>query len=261
MKKLVFLFFFVLSLSSLYAQSNKAINPKDVTIARDQWGGAHIFAKTDAEVIYGLAWSHCEDNFDLIQQAYAATHRRAGEILGKSGAIFDVLQFMCEADAVIEEKYETAFSDDFKQIIQAYAQGINDYAEAHPKEVLLKKFFPLQEKDVVTGYLLGNIIMTGAAFDVGKIFNNKIHKFEKVSTQPTGSNGFSISRKRMKEDKTVLVSNSHQPLEGILSWYEVHVNSEEGYNMLGGTFTLGMTPFLGTNEDLGWTHTRSIIPI
>ncbi|MGH1338519.1 MAG: penicillin acylase family protein [Aureispira sp.] len=255
MKNILVTLLFVLCCFSLWAQPKTAINSQDVTIARDQWGVPHIFAKTDAEVIYGLAWAHCEDNFNLIQQAYAATRRRAGEILGKSGAIFDVMQFMCEADEVIDRNYETAFSDAFKTIIRAYAQGINDYAAAHPKEVLLKNFFPLQEKDVVTGYLLGNIIMTGAAFDVGKIFDDKIHKFEKISTQPTGSNGFSISRKRMKEDQTVLVSNSHQPLEGVLAWYEVHVNSEEGYNMLGGTFTLGMTPFIGTNENLGWTHT------
>jgi len=255
MKKTALLFLFFIYLSSLYAQSNNAINPKGVTIARDKWGVPHIFAKTDAEVIYGLAWAHCEDNFKLIQHAYAATQRRAGEILGKDGAIFDVMQFMCEADVVIKEKYETAFSDDFKKIIRAYAQGLNDYAKAHPKELLLKKLFPISEQDVVTGYLLGNIIMTGTAFDIGKIFGDKIHNYEKHATQPTGSNGFSISRKRMKEDKTVLVSNSHQPLEGVLAWYEVHVNSEEGYNMLGGTFTLGMTPFVGTNENLGWTHT------
>lgn len=242
-------------LSSLQAQLNNTIRPQDVTIARDVWGVPHIFAQTDAEVIYGLAWAHCEDNFELIQHAYAATRRRAGEILGKDGAIFDVMQFMCEAETIIQEQYETAFSDDFKKIIRAYTQGMNDYAKAHPKELLLKKLFPINEQDVVTGYLLGNIIMTGAAFDIGKIFENKIHNYEKHATQPTGSNGFSISRKRMQENKTVFVSNSHQPLEGVLAWYEVHVNSEEGYNMLGGTFTLGMTPFVGTNKNLGWTHT------
>lgn len=255
MKRLVFLFLFLTYTTIIYSQTSELIKPENVQIARDKWGVPHIFAKTDAEVIYGLAWAHAEDNFELMQHAYAGSRRRAGEILGKGGAIFDVMQFMCEADEVVPALYESSFSEEFKKIIKAYTQAINDYARTYPKEVLLKKLFPLNEKDIITGYLLGNIIMTGTAFDIGKIFGNHIHKYEQVQTQPTGSNGFSVSRKRMVEDKTVLISNSHQPLEGVLSWYEVHVQSEEGYNMLGGTFTLGMTPFVGTNENLGWTHT------
>jgi len=44
---LLFLFF----TSSIFAQ----INPDDITIIRDQWGVPHIYAKTDAQVAYGLA--------------------------------------------------------------------------------------------------------------------------------------------------------------------------------------------------------------
>ena len=49
--------------------------------------------------------------------------------------------------------------------------------------------------------------------------------------------------------------NTHQPLEGPFSWYEAHVNSEEGWNMLGGLFPGLPLPVIGTNEYLGWTHT------
>ena len=34
------------------------INPSNITIARDSYGVPHIFAKTDAELAYGLAWAH-----------------------------------------------------------------------------------------------------------------------------------------------------------------------------------------------------------
>ena len=52
-----FLFCF-LSLS-LFGQ----INPEKINIVRDQWGVPHIFAKTDAEVAYGLAYANAEDDF------------------------------------------------------------------------------------------------------------------------------------------------------------------------------------------------------
>ena len=53
---------------SLFAQ----IDPKGIDIARDTYGVPHIFAKTDAEVAYGLAWAHAEDDFTTIQQSYLA---------------------------------------------------------------------------------------------------------------------------------------------------------------------------------------------
>lgn len=233
---------------------NQSINPKDVTIIRDQWGVPHIYGKTDADAIYGMTWVMCEDNFDLMQQSWAATRGRAGEILGKEGAVFDVIAFVAETTRVVKEQYDTAFSEDFKLKLDAAAQAANDYASQHPEDVALKNFFPISAKDIAEGYIIGNMLMTGAAFDVGKIFNRYFVK-HKPQTQPTGSNGFAISRKCMEEDKTVFVSNSHQPLEGVVAWSEVHVNSEEGWNMLGATFPLGITPFVGTNTNLGWTHT------
>ena len=43
------------------------INPQHVEIVRDQFGVPHIFGKTDqyinADVAYGPAWAHAEDDF------------------------------------------------------------------------------------------------------------------------------------------------------------------------------------------------------
>ena len=49
--------------------------------------------------------------------------------------------------------------------------------------------------------------------------------------------------------------NTHQPLEGPFSWYEAHMISEEGWNMLGALFPGSPFPLIGSNEHLGWTHT------
>jgi acyl-homoserine-lactone acylase len=40
-----------------------------------------------------------------------------------------------------------------------------------------------------------------------------------------------------------------------VAWYEAHLNSEEGWNVIGGLFPGGMTIFHGVNEHLGWAHT------
>ena len=49
--------------------------------------------------------------------------------------------------------------------------------------------------------------------------------------------------------------NSHQPLEGPLAWYEAHIKSEEGLNMMGGLFPGSPFIFVGFNENLGWGFT------
>src|SRR5687767_528671 len=83
------------------------INPSNITIARDSFGVPHIFAKTDAEVAYGLAWAHCEDDFNNIQYNILAGKNMLGRVLGKEGVLFDFgLQFLNISETV-EEKYET----------------------------------------------------------------------------------------------------------------------------------------------------------
>ncbi len=64
-----------------------------------------------------------------------------------------------------------------------------------------------------------------------------------------------MSRSKTTDDNVYLAVNAHQPLEGPVGWYEAHLISDEGWNMLGGLFPGGPTVFHGTNEHLGWAHT------
>jgi cysteinyl-tRNA synthetase len=78
MKKIILLII-LFNVSLSYSQ----INPLDVEIVRDNFGVPHIFGKTDADVAYGLAWSHAEDDFKTIQQGYLAGLLHSfGEVLG-----------------------------------------------------------------------------------------------------------------------------------------------------------------------------------
>ena len=72
---------------------------------------------------------------------------------------------------------------------------------------------------------------------------------------PIGSNTFAISPSRTPEKDTFLLINAHQPWEGPIAWYEVHLNSEEGWNMMGGVFPGSPFIFVGFNENVGWGFT------
>lgn len=49
---------------------------------RDSWGIPHIFAKTDAEVAFGLAYAHAQDDFATIQKALLASRGQLATIEG-----------------------------------------------------------------------------------------------------------------------------------------------------------------------------------
>ena len=59
--------YFLGFLLAVNLQTAAQINPANITIARDSFGVPHIFAPTDPEVAYGLAWAHAEDDFATLQ--------------------------------------------------------------------------------------------------------------------------------------------------------------------------------------------------
>ena len=73
--------------------------------------------------------------------------------------------------------------------------------------------------------------------------------------KPSGSNAFAVSKSRSQDNETMLVINSHQPLTGPVAWYEIHIKSGEGLNIMGGTFPGSPFIHVGFNENLGWGAT------
>lgn len=246
---------FVIALLLLTSSQSASagINPADVEIVRDKWGVPHIYGKTDADATYGLAWANSEDDFATIQRMLLAVNGRLAEVDGKGGAILDMISFIGASQEVVDTAYDTAFSPEFKKIIEAYAQGLNDYAAKYPEEVLRPGLFPVTPKDIIAQYVLTNMLLTNVYLDVQKIFSGLIKNYE--VNLPSGSNAFAFNSTRTADGKTYLAVNSHQPLEGLFSWYEAHLVSGEGLNILGGTFPGGMGIFHGTTENLGWACT------
>ena len=98
MKKCILLLILT-SVSFSYSQ----INPLDVEIVRDSFGVPHIYGKTDADVAYGLAWSHAEDDFKTIQQGYLAGNGLLSKHLGIKGAGADFLTQLIESKETVDK--------------------------------------------------------------------------------------------------------------------------------------------------------------
>jgi len=231
------------------------IIPTEVEIVRDAYGVPHIFAKTDAQVAYGLAWVHAEDDFKTIQIAYLAGNNLLSNYLGNAGLGADFVAQFIGSDALFEERYESEISPEYKKIIRAYAQGLNRYAETHPEEVLVNELFPITEKEMMRYAQLQLFISSKGDQWVSKIVNNQLDFTFPKEKAPKGSNTFAFNSAKTKDKNTYLAINTHQPLDGPVSWYEAHLCSEEGTNILGALFAGSPNILIGANEYLAWAHT------
>lgn len=225
---------------------------EEVEIVRDTFGVPHIFGKTDAAVAYGLAWAHAEDDFGTIQLTLLSGKQMLGRHLGKAGAPIDYVVGLLRCRDLVDREMG-ALSAAYLSVIKGYTAGMNAYARYHPKDVLVKGSFPITVEEVLTAYVLSLAVISGADEVIQDLFAGRVPKAPQLDDK--GSNAFAISGKRTSNGKTFLNINSHQPLEGPVSWYEAHLVSDEGWNVLGGLFPGAATVFHGTNEHLGWAHT------
>ena len=247
-----FLLTLLVLLSSLSSYSQ--INPDHIEIIRDNYGVPHIYAPTDAEVAYGFAWAQAEDHFKLIQEAYLAGNGLLGKRIGLKAAGADFLTQLIQSEEIVNEFYGT-LDKKFIVLAEAFAAGLNAYAIKHPEEILEKKLFPLTVKKLLRYTQLQLFISNGADKLVRGIVNNSLSWPYKIEEDSKGSNLIAISRNRTGSDETFLAINTHQPLEGPTSWYEAHLVSEEGTNIIGAAFPGTPCILTGANEYLGWTHT------
>jgi penicillin amidase/acyl-homoserine-lactone acylase len=238
----------------------------DVCILRDTWGVPHIFGKTDADVAYGLAYAHAEDDFGTIQDSLLASRGILASVYGRDSAPIDYMVHLFRVWDTVNEKYETDLSPETRAICEASAAGFNHYAELHPDKVK-PGILPVTGKDVVADFVQKVPLFFGIDGTLKDLM--KPERKHEVSTKkiargldtwlapelPTGSNTFAVAPSRSSDGKTRLAVNSHQPWDGPVAWYEAHLHSDEGWDMVGGVFPGAPIILHGHNRNLGWAHT------
>ncbi|TAE53704.1 MAG: acylase, partial [Bacteroidetes bacterium] len=251
--KLTHRLFCTLFLATCSLSLSAQVNPARIEIARDSFGVPHIFAPTDAEVAYGLAWAHCEDDFETIQTGFLAAKGLLGRVIGPEGAAIDFVGEFIRARELVEARFAQDISPEYLRVLEGYAAGFNRYGELHPEGLRHKDLLPITPKDMATYATLQMFVFTGGDGALQKLTENQLPQATFPSN--TGSNAFAFNSRKTADGQTYLNINSHQPWEGIVAWYEAHLSSEEGWNILGGLFPGAPNILHGCNEYLGWAHT------
>lgn len=223
---------------------------RDVEVHRDDLGIPHVYGRTDADVAFGLAWAHCEDDFFTIQETLLMARGQLASLQGRTGATSDYLVALLGAREQVARRYETDIPADVRAVVEAYAEGINAWAARHPEE-LRTAFAPVTGRDIVAGFVLTSPLFFGLDHQLGRLFRNDTM----AGAEPLGSNAFAVAPHRADDGATRLIANSHQPFSGPLAWYEARVRSEEGWNASGALFPGSPFILIGHNADIAWTNT------
>ena len=211
-----------------------------VRILRDSWGVPHVFGRTDAEVAFGLAYAHAEDDFATVQGALLAARGRLASVYGRSAAPNDYMVRLMRVWDTVDAGYERDLRPETRALCEAYAEGLNRYAGRHPREALAA-LYPATGRDVVAGFVHKMPLFFGLEAVLKR-------------TPAPGSNAFAVAPARSADGDTRLAVNSHQPW-GPVAWYEVHLLSDDGWDAVGGTFPGAPIVLHGHNRNLGWAHT------
>ncbi|CAN5583478.1 penicillin acylase family protein [soil metagenome] len=232
---------------------------KQVTITRDTWGVPHIYGKTDADVVFGLIYTQCEDDFERVEENYITSIGRLAEVEGESALYHDLRArlFMDSTQAIATYKKSPSW---MKQLLDAFADGTNYYLYTHPNVTprLLKRFQPWMPLMFSEGSIGGNISVVPIerlkAFYEQRKSTSWINTFDHYERESVGSNGFAIAPSKSVTKNALLLINPHT------SFYfrsEVHMVSQSGLNAYGAVTWGQFFIYQGFNENCGWMHTTS----
>lgn len=233
---------------------------KNITIIKDNWGIPHIYGKSDADAVFGLLYSQCEENFSRVERNYLEVLGRQAEADGERMLYAD-LQIRLIVDSAEAIKDYNNSPNWFKKLLNAFADGINFYLYKHPevKPKVLTRFEPWFHLMFTDGSVSATRT-GGIALDEVKTFYNgntnatAYQPFINKDIELSGSNGFAIAPKLTTSGNAILYINPHVP------FYfrpEMHMVSEEGLNAYGAVTWGQMFIYQGFNEHCGWMHTTS----
>ncbi|MGE5316028.1 MAG: penicillin acylase family protein [Acidobacteriota bacterium] len=272
MKKLLLLFVIPLSLCAQHGsvagkeQARWKAQASRVTIIRDTWGIPHVYARSDADAVFGLLYAQCEDDFKRVEMNYIDKLGRMAEVKGDASLASDLYTRLVidSSEAIADYRRSPAW---LRKLLNAYADGINYYLSTHPavRPALLERFEPWYPLLWTDGSI--DAISTGTVTrrEVGELYLPDVPSFSSVLSDDTmmeerltGSNGFAVAPSKTQSGNAILYINPH------VTFYfrpEVHVVSREGLNAYGAVTWGQFFIYQGFNSHCGWMHTSSFVDV
>jgi penicillin amidase len=252
---------------------------KTVSIHRDTFGVPHVYGPTDASCVFGFVYAQAEDYFWQVEDSYLRSLGRAAEVYGEKALPDDLVNRALEITKLSKDEYAKA-SPKTKEICQALADGLNYFLAVHPevKPRLITHFEPwhplaFRRYILYQSFIYGKsgLHATDVLPAVQEVRDGKVgaialpaglrgelaatERDRERMSEHVGSNMWAVRPEKSASGKALMFINPHQPFFGPGQWYEGHLVSGEGWNLLGATFFGSPFPTIGYNGHVAWSHT------
>jgi len=233
-----------------------------VTITRDDWGIAHVHGKTDADAVFGMVYAQAEDDFNRVETNYLNSLGRLAEAEGES-ALWSDLRQQLFIDPVELKKLYAQSPGWLKQLMNAWADGLNYYLATHPDvhPRVITRFEPWMALSFTEGSIGGDIERVSLkqlqAF-YGRPDDTAvpvaIAEAHPSWVEPTGSNGITIAPKLSANGHALLLINPHT---SFFFRSELQMSSDSGLDAYGAVTWGQFFIYQGFNRHVGWMHTST----
>jgi acyl-homoserine-lactone acylase len=221
----------------------------------DRWGVPHIAAADDRALFFAFGWAQMESHGNLLLRTYGIARGRAAEYWGKEFLDSDRWVQTNDVPARAERWYRRQ-SPAMRDDLEAFAAGVDDYAQAHPErlEPAMRRVLPVGAVDVLARihHLLHFTFLVSAEEVMQQIQ-------QEVAPAPrAGSLGWAVAPSRSAGGHAMLLMNPHLGWDTTEIWYEAQL-SAPGVDVYGATLVGMPILAIGFNERLGWTHTVNLL--
>lgn len=191
---------------------------KQAEILWDEWGVPHIYAENNPSLFYAYGWAQAQNHAHLILQLYGQARGKGAEYWGEKYIEADKWVITNEVYERSESWFE-GFDPEWKGYLEAFAQGINDYAEKHPEQIAMeyKQVLPIIGVDVLAHCHR----VTHFAFLASP---SRVRSAMAASGDQMGSNAWAIGPSRTASGSTMLLTNPHLPWTDYFTYFEAHIN-------------------------------------
>ncbi|MCC5644533.1 acylase [Nostoc sp. CHAB 5824] len=242
---------FLLSLMFVLVVASQSLSsPPRLTeteILWDTYGVPHIYGKDNQSAFQAFGWAQMQSHGNLLLQLYGQARGRAAEYWGEK---------YLESDQWVQtmgvpkrsHSWYLAQSPKFRRYLDAFATGINAYAQEH-KDLIADEVeivLPVKGEDVLAHQMrVVNFTFIMSPEQIADVSPKK---------PQAGSNGWAIAPSHTDNGHAMLLANPHLPWSDLFLWYEAQITAP-GIDAYGATLVGIPVLAIAFNDNLGWTHT------
>lgn len=221
--------------------------PRSTEILWDTYGIPHIYGKDARSAFQAFGWAQMQSHGNLILRLYGQARGRAAEYWGEEYMSSDRWVRTMGVPDRAREWYE-AQSPTFRSYLDAFAAGVNSYAQEHADLIddEVSVVLPVKAVDLLAHAMR----VLHFTFVVAPESVAGVSDLERTS----GSNGWAIAPAHSASGNAMLLANPHLPWSDLFLWYEAQLTAP-GIDAYGATLVGIPVLAIAFNDHLGWTHT------